>query len=77
LTCSWSYQQSVVDLKIDNTGESEEVNKVLIYEYIDLKNHLDRLNNFGTQYIIKINTNKTEVMTISKNRHLTNRENHV
>jgi hypothetical protein len=37
-----------------------------------LRNHLDRLNDIGTQYNMKIYTNKTEVMTISKDRFITN-----
>jgi hypothetical protein len=46
---------------------------VLIYKNIDdLQNHLDGLSNFGTQLNMKINTNKTEVMTISRGRLITN-----
>jgi hypothetical protein len=63
--------------KLVNTKETEEINEVLfaddqmlIYENIeDLQNHLDRLSDFSTQYNMKINTSKTEVMTISKDRH--------
>jgi hypothetical protein len=45
---------------------------VLIYKNIDyLQNHLHKLN-FGTKYNMKINTNKTVFMTISKDKKIAN-----
>jgi hypothetical protein len=46
---------------------------VLIYKNIaDLQYHIDRLNNCGAQHNIKINKNKTDVLTFSKHRHIPN-----